>query len=154
MRPLPYSDADRPARVPVWNALAALWLDTEMSASGAHHLVRVLLASPYSVGEAEAIHWYEVAPAVYGNRVSVAGEWAGFDEDWLAEQCAAAATRRRPAWWRAGRTRALRALAGDLPDVVFERARRAERDGLPPTPSGPFVSLLVSEDPIRHRVPW
>ena len=154
MPPLPYSDADRPARHPVWVALSEFWLDTEMSAAGAHAVVRTILESAYTVDEAEAIHWHEVVPAVYGNSISVAGAWTGFDEDWLAGQCAEAARRQRPAWWRAGRTRVLRAFAGGLPALVFERARRAERDGLPPAPSGPFVSLVASEDPLRYRIPW
>lgn len=160
MLPPPYADADRPARRPVWEALSTFWLDAEMTAIGAYYVVRTVLESPYTVAEAEAIHWHEVAPAVYGTALSVAGEWAAFDEGWLAERCDRRARQRRPGWRRAGRTRALRALAGPLPDLVFDRARRAERDGLPPAPTGPPVSLLVSGDPLvlrrplRYRVPW
>ena len=143
---------DVKARRPVWVALSDFWLDTEMSAHTAHYAVRTILESPYSVDQAEAIHWAEVAPALYRNLypLDVAGAWTGFDEAWLVAQCARAA--RRPP--RSLRTRWLRQLGGELPDVVFERARRAEREGLPPAPSGPFVSLVVSEDPLTYRVAW
>ena len=151
--PPPYTDADCPARLPVWGALSEFWLDTELTDSGAHYVVQTVLASPYSVDEAEAIHWHEVAPAVYSNALVVpGGVWAGFDLNELAADCERHAGRRP--WWRAGRTRALLWLSGGLPDLVFERARRAERDGLPPAPTGPSVSLVVSEKPLRFRIPW
>ena len=151
--PPPYADADRPARLPVWEALSELWLDTEMTDSAAHWVVRTVLASPYSVDEAEAIHWHEVAPAVYFNALVIpGGVWTGFDLAELAADCERQA-RRRP-WWRPGQTRVLRWLAGGLPDLVFERARRAERDGFPPIPTGPSVSLVVSDEPFRYCIPW
>ena len=153
MRPPPL---DLAARRPLWIALSEFWLDTEMSASTAHYVVRILLDAPYSLDEAEAIHWREVAPVLYHNLYpfSVAGEWGAFPEDWLVAACERQSRARWPAPLVAMRTRALRSFASDLPDVVFERARRAQREGLPPRPTGPFQSLVASRDPVRYRVPW
>jgi len=36
--------------------------------------------SGYSIDELRHIYLYEVAPAVFGNLLTAAGEWAGFDE--------------------------------------------------------------------------
>jgi hypothetical protein len=41
---------------------------------------------------------YDVHPALYRNLMSVAGEWAGFDEAWLVGRIAMA--RRQPRWRR------------------------------------------------------
>lgn len=73
-------------RKPVWIALADLWLDTELQAYNLQHIAHVLRASEYSVEELREIYLYEVAPVVYPNLLSVAGEWAGFDEDWLVAE--------------------------------------------------------------------
>ena len=145
---------DVQARRPVWVALSQFWLDTEIGAATAHATVRTILESPYSVDQAEAIHWAEVAPALRRNAFpNLLGEWAGFDEDWLTAECSRVA-RQNPSVFTALRTRRDRWVAGDLPDVVSERARRAQREGLPPRPSGPFVSLVASHDPLTYRVPW
>ena len=149
----PPLDVER--RRPVWVALSEFWLDTEMSSATAHGVVRAVLESPYSVDQAEAIHWHEVAPALRHNVFpNLFGEWAGFDEGWLVAACAEAAARRPPGWVRSLRARWLRRVEGGLATVVFDRARRAEREGLPPRPTGPFVSLVVSRRPLRYRVPW
>ena len=46
---------------------------------------RVLASSPYSVQDAEEILRHEVYPVLIWNLRSVAGEWAGFDREWLRE---------------------------------------------------------------------
>ena len=58
------------------------WMDTdpEPFLQGA---AEVCARSKYSLEEIEAIFWSEVRPAVKFNLRSVAGEWAGFDLDWL-----------------------------------------------------------------------
>jgi hypothetical protein len=81
-------------RTPVWLALSALWLDTELGPSEWAWVARVLAASPYSEQELVAIHHFEVAPVLWPNLCSVAGEWAGFDEAWLQNACAVQAARR------------------------------------------------------------
>ncbi len=89
------------ARTPVWEALAEFWLDTELTDSDFDHIARVIAASPYSLAEARAIHDYEVAPALSANLMSVAGEWAGFDSEWLHARCRQQAALRRSWWYRA-----------------------------------------------------
>lgn len=88
---------DAGARIPVWNALSDLYLDTDVARSHGH-IVRTLVASPYSLEEMHDMLMYDVHPALYRNLMSVAGEWAGFDEAWLVERIAT--IRRQPRWRR------------------------------------------------------
>ena len=88
-------------RAPVWEVLADFWLDTDLADFEFDYIAQVLASSPYSIEEVREIHNYEVAPAVFANLVSVAGEWAGFDKDWLNERCKKYASRRHSIWHRA-----------------------------------------------------
>ncbi len=97
----PLSPQDLLTRAPVWEALADFWLDTELEDFQFDHIARVLASSPYSIEEVRAIHNYEVAPAVSANLASIAGEWAGFDSDWLNARCRRFASRRQSIWFRA-----------------------------------------------------
>ncbi len=74
--------ADLAARRPVWEALSGLYLDTDVSLS-LKRRVDILAASPYSVDELQAILVDEVNPVCRLNMLVVAGEWAGFDVEWL-----------------------------------------------------------------------
>ncbi len=47
----------------------------------------VFKASGYSLNELKEIDLYEVFPLLQPNLLSVAGEWAGFNVEWLNEQC-------------------------------------------------------------------
>ncbi len=94
------SAADLLARAPLWEALADLWLDTELADFQLDHIARVIAASPYPLETVMVIHDEEVAPAVSANLLSVAGEWAGFDGDWLNERCRHFAARRHSPWHR------------------------------------------------------
>jgi hypothetical protein len=73
---------DLAARRPVWLALSDLFLDTDTSLSRVWR-IETLAASPYSMAELEEILLDEVFPACGANLLIVAGEWAGFDQDWL-----------------------------------------------------------------------
>ena len=95
------SPEDLLARAPLWEALADLWLDTELADYQFDYIARAIAASPYSLAETRAIHDEEVAPAVSANLLSVAGEWAGFDSAWLNERCRHFAVRRHSPWHRA-----------------------------------------------------
>jgi hypothetical protein len=114
-------------RRPVWTALAELWLDTELDDADRDSLAAALARSEFDELELRAIHDGEVAPAVAANLDSVAGEWSGFDPDWLAERCAAAAEERRGLL---GRLRELlrasgrKARTGALLDDVLARVAR------------------------------
>ncbi len=89
--------ANADARIPVWTALSDLYLDTDVALS--HDCIaRTLAASPYSLDELRDMLMYDVHPALYPNLMSVAGEWAGFDQAWLAERIRI--VRRQPRWRR------------------------------------------------------
>lgn len=98
---------DLAARAPVWEALADLYLDTDLVALGELGIARVartLAGSPYSVEELRAIELWEVAPVVgYNLDIAVGGEWFGWDRTWLVRACAARARRRT--WWLRQRVR-------------------------------------------------
>ena len=84
-------------RIPIWIALSDLYLDTDVALS--HDCIaRTLAASPYSLDDLHEMLMYDVHPALYPNLMSVAGEWAGFDEAWLVERIAT--IRRQPRWRR------------------------------------------------------
>jgi hypothetical protein len=70
------------ARRPVWEALSDLFLDTDVSLARSWR-VEALAKSPYSVEQLQSILVEEVYPICKYNLFSIAGEWAGFDPEWL-----------------------------------------------------------------------
>jgi hypothetical protein len=70
-------------RKPVWAALSDLWLDTELTENDLQRIAGVMKRSGYNIVELRDIYLFEVAPVVFLNLLTVAGEWAGFDEEWL-----------------------------------------------------------------------
>lgn len=81
--PPPSAAEDLEQRRPVWSVLSELYLDTELDESDHERICSVLARSKYSVGQLEEILYRELHPVLFGNLLSVAGEWAGFDEQWL-----------------------------------------------------------------------
>ena len=75
-------------RKPVWSALSELFLDTHLEAADLERVAQRLAASPYSLTKIEEILRFEVTPALKGNLKVVAGEWDGFDENWLRDRIA------------------------------------------------------------------
>lgn len=73
-------------RLSVWKALSELFLDTELDQSSYRHIASEIEASGYSIQELEDILWQEVFPALADNLRIVAGEWAGFSDEWLQER--------------------------------------------------------------------
>lgn len=73
-------------RMPVWVALSELFLDTELQEEDHQRIARVLAASQYSEKKLDEILRFEVTPVLKWNLLSVAGEWAGFHEEWLREE--------------------------------------------------------------------
>src|SRR5262245_29072371 len=65
-----------------WEALSDLYLDTDTSRSRSWR-AQTLAASPYSLEELDQILIDEIDPACRTNSLSTAGEWAGFDMEWL-----------------------------------------------------------------------
>jgi hypothetical protein len=109
------SPAEIQARLPVWDAIADLFLDTVIDTPIRDYVARELAGSPFTVDELEAIYRYEVAPVVHWNLKIIAGEWAGFHQEWLAERIPAYLAKRGPLerwwarslvgrWWRTSRT--------------------------------------------------
>jgi hypothetical protein len=102
------SEAEIQARLPVWDAIADLYLDTAIDERAIDYIARTLAASPFSLDELDAIYRYEVAPVVHANLKIVAGEWVGWGEEWLRENVVphvARSGRFRRWWadWRLGR---------------------------------------------------
>ena len=73
-------------RTPVWTALADLYLDTELGDDQLQHIAQVFSASGYNWAEIKQINYDDVAPALWFNVQDIAGEWAGWDEEWLLER--------------------------------------------------------------------
>jgi len=73
-------------RRPLWLVLSELWLDTELRPEDLERIARVMADSGLSIEELRHIYLVEVAPVGSPNTWTVAGEWAGFDEEWLCAQ--------------------------------------------------------------------
>ena len=92
------ADQDIENRRPVWHALSDLFLDTELQDCNLSSIARTLVESPYSVTEIETILYREVYPVCIPNLLCVAGEWEGFNCQWLEESILARVKR----WWALG----------------------------------------------------
>lgn len=75
-------DADR---LKVWQALSWLFLDTEVDERDFAYIARVVRQTGYSAEQTRIILWNEVYPVLGSNLRSVAGEWAGWSDEWLME---------------------------------------------------------------------
>lgn len=73
-------------RLPVWEALADLFLDTELDETTHRYIASVVSESGFKPEEIHTILWREVFPGVGDNLRCVAGEWADFDPQWLKER--------------------------------------------------------------------
>lgn len=132
----PLDEAELARRRPLWTALSDLWLDTELQADNRGVIARRMLDSGYDRATLERIMAEEVAPAVYCNLYSVAGEWAGFDEDWLCAEILSGLHGRGAIgrWWlRRRRGFMTRLVRDDWHDVLRrfdELAARGARKGI------------------------
>lgn len=72
-------------RLPVWHALAGLFLDTELQPDEYRRIAERLKASGYDRAKLRAILEDEVAPAFVFNLLDVAGEWSGWRVDDVRE---------------------------------------------------------------------
>jgi hypothetical protein len=70
-------------RRPLWMALSELWLDTELSDADLERIARTMADSGLTIEELRQVYLVEVAPVASANLLTVAGEWEGFDEEWL-----------------------------------------------------------------------
>lgn len=70
-------------RKPLWIALSDLFLDTALQDYNYLHIAKAMKESGYSLDEIEVILMSEVFPTCATNLDCVAGEWVGFNEDWV-----------------------------------------------------------------------
>lgn len=80
------SESDIKKRLPVWEALSGLFLDTEVDEITHKSIARIIMKSGFKQDEVHNILWKEVFPAVGDNLRCVAGEWGGFNSEWLKER--------------------------------------------------------------------
>lgn len=73
-------------RKPIWIAVSELYLDTELGKNDFKHIAIIIKESPYTFKEVKEIDKNEVFPILQYNLLSVAGEWAGFDDKWLIDE--------------------------------------------------------------------
>jgi hypothetical protein len=80
------TEAQVEERFPVWEALSEFFLDTELQADDYERIIKVLAASPYTENEIEDILISEVGPVCGPSFFFLAGEWLGFDSQWLKKK--------------------------------------------------------------------
>lgn len=150
----------------VWCAFADHFLDTETR----HELPRAALVAVeagLSLEQAEAVWKLDVLPVVGPNLLSVAGEWACWDRDWLCGRIEEARALRagQPGWLRAavdtlnsleidlGATRrALLACMAALAPLALEPRRALAADlGLLGGHFFDFVPGPIPDEPARRR---
>lgn len=93
MSTAPLTSEELERRRPVWSALSDLFLDTEVRPAHPWR-ARVCARSGLDVTALRRIFDEELHPLLYSNLLSVAGEWAGFDDAWL--ESAIVSRRARP----------------------------------------------------------
>ena len=69
----------------IWHAMSDLFLDTDVNLSYENIVIKCA-SSIYFIDELYEILISEVAPACSFNLYDIAGEWAGFDEEWLEQR--------------------------------------------------------------------
>lgn len=82
------TDEEIAIRKPVWVAMSDLFLDTDVRLSYCS-IARILAVAPFTIEQMGAILHKEVSPIAAPNLMVVAGEWAGFDEEWLVSRISA-----------------------------------------------------------------
>jgi hypothetical protein len=80
------SEAEVQRRLPVWFALADLFLDTWFDPPYYEKIAATLRASGFSEEELRMIFYDEVTPAFAFNLFDIAGEWAGWHEQFVRER--------------------------------------------------------------------
>lgn len=88
--------SDEERRVRVWYALADLFLDTETQPETYAWIARTLKESGYDKAKLQRIFADEVAPAFIFNLLDIAGEWAGWTDDFVRDQMTRPAQSLRP----------------------------------------------------------
>ncbi len=92
------SEAEIARRLPLWIALADLYLDTDPMLQ-VDHIARTIVTHGFTLEEAEAILREDVRPGFYTNLLQVAGEWAMWTEEEVRTRILAARGRRWHGWY-------------------------------------------------------
>ena len=79
------NSAPPPDRLLLWEILSELYLDNELTDTQIIWLRKSLSETGFSAAEISRTNYDEVAPVLISNLLSVAGEWAGFDQTWLRQ---------------------------------------------------------------------
>ena len=66
-----------------WIAISDIYLDTEIRTSDIKYIARQLAETSFTEQQLNEIYYYDIAPVCYINGIDPAGEWVGFDRDWL-----------------------------------------------------------------------
>lgn len=124
------------SRSRLWILLSELWLDTEITPITRQWLAREMATLPYSSLDIREIHEAEVAPVLFHNLYfNPAGEWAGFDEEWLMQECHRCFLHKNRLWARLKlwlKRKAVRMLTEDiLTDILnqMESIRNLKHSG-------------------------
>ena len=78
---------DIKTRHKVWLALSEFYLDTQLMKEDFERIALIFRHSGLELQTIKKIDKYEVFPILQPNLSGVAGEWLGFDEGWLFENC-------------------------------------------------------------------
>jgi hypothetical protein len=81
---VPMTEEEIARRMPLWEALADLYLDTWMECF-VPNVVAAAKEGGFALEDVEHILRWEVRPAFYLNLLSVAGEWAGWHPEIVRE---------------------------------------------------------------------
>ncbi|MES9970528.1 MAG: hypothetical protein ABW092_10885, partial [Candidatus Thiodiazotropha sp.] len=73
-------------RLPVWQACSRFYIDNELSDNDLDHIANVCAQSKYTCKELDKIMFSEVWPAFAANLFSMAGNWTGWDDEYVAER--------------------------------------------------------------------
>lgn len=84
----------------VWQALSEFYLDTELDKYDYAYICKLFTDSGYTLEELKDIDTYEVFPTLKFNLLGIAGEWAGFEEEWLSEKCQQNLRKKSNAPWK------------------------------------------------------
>lgn len=82
------SEAQIKVRLPVWESLSEFFLDTKLDTQDYERIAKRLAATQFTETEIEEILIGEVCPVCRTNLTGIAGEWIGFDSEWLKRSIA------------------------------------------------------------------
>jgi len=83
----------------IWYLLSDLYLDTEFGESDAKYMASEILESGFDLKTIEKILFDEVHPVFCWNLMTVAGEWAGFKREYVAEMVSSNLRSEAPKSW-------------------------------------------------------